>query len=56
MTITKIHKHLYKLESNPGYIFALKDKSAIFGNVLYVPSKDRAKAFIEILINAEITI
>lgn len=48
MTIVKIHKHLYKMESAPGYVFAAKDGSITFGKILYVPTKERAQAFIEI--------
>ena len=39
---------LNKIESKEGYVFALKDKSMIFDNVIYLGKYDSADNYIEI--------
>lgn len=48
MTITRIYNNLYKMDADEGKVFALVDKSDVYGNVLYVPSEERVSSFIEI--------
>lgn len=47
MTITRIYNNLYKMDADEGNVFALADKSDVYGNVLYVPSEERVSSFIE---------
>ena len=37
-----------KIESNEGYVFALKDKSAVYDNVIYLGIYDSADNYIQI--------
>ena len=37
-----------KLEAKKGYVFALKDRSAVFYNIIYVADIDDPNRFIEI--------
>lgn len=37
-----------KIESNEGYVFALKDKSAVYDNVIYLGIYDNADNYIQI--------
>ena len=39
---------LNKIESKEGYVFALKDKSMIFDNIIYLGKYDSADNYIEI--------
>lgn len=39
---------LNKIESKEGYVFALKDKSMIFDNVIYLGKYDNADNYIEV--------
>ena len=39
---------LNKIESKEGYVFALKDKSMIFDNVIYLGKYDSADNYIEV--------
>lgn len=42
---------LNKIESKEGYVFALKDKSMIFDNIIYLGKYDSADNYIEVTIN-----
>ena len=37
-----------KIESNEGYVFALKDKSAVYDNIIYLGIYDSADNYIQI--------
>ena len=37
-----------KIESNEGYVFALKDKTAVYDNVIYLGIYDSADNYIQI--------
>ena len=37
-----------KIESNEGYVFALKDKSAVYDNVIYLGIYDSADNYIQV--------
>ena len=37
-----------KIESKKGYVFALKDKSAVYDNVIYLGIYDKADNYIQI--------
>ena len=37
-----------KIESNAGYVFALKDKSAVYDNVIYLGIYDSADNYIQV--------
>ena len=39
---------LNKIESKEGYVFALKDKSAVYDNVIYLGKYDSADNYIEV--------
>ena len=39
---------LNKIESKEGYVFALKDKSEIYGNIIYLGKYDSADNYIEV--------
>ena len=39
---------LNKIESKEGYVFALKDKSAVYDNVIYLGKYDSADNYIQI--------
>lgn len=39
---------LNKIESKEGYVFALKDKSAVYDNVIYLGIYDSADNYIEV--------
>lgn len=39
---------LNKIESKEGYVFALKDKSAVYDNIIYLGKYDSADNYIEI--------
>ena len=39
---------LNKIESKEGYVFALKDKSMIFDNIIYLGKYDSADNYIEV--------
>ena len=39
---------LNKIESKEGYVFALKDKSAVFDNIIYLGKYDSADNYIEV--------
>ena len=39
---------IHKIESNEGYVFALKDKSAVYDNVIYLGIYDKADNYIQI--------
>ena len=39
---------LNKIESKEGYVFALKDKSMIFGTIIYLGKYDSADNYIEV--------
>ena len=39
---------LNKIESKEGYVFALKDKSAVYGNIIYLGIYDSADNYIQI--------
>ena len=39
---------LNKIESKKGYVFALKDKSMIFDNIIYLGKYDSADNYIEV--------
>ena len=39
---------LNKIESKEGYVFALKDKSEVYGNIIYLGKYDSADNYIEI--------
>ena len=42
---------LNKIESKEGYVFALKDKSAVYGNIIYLGIYDSADNYIQVTIN-----
>ena len=42
---------LNKIESKKGYVFALKDKSAVYGNIIYLGIYDSADNYIQVTIN-----
>ena len=42
---------LNKIESKEGYVFALKDKSAVYGNIIYLGIYDNADNYIQVTIN-----
>ena len=37
-----------KIESKKGYVFALKDKSAVYDNIIYLGKYDSADNYIEV--------
>ena len=37
-----------KLEAKNGYVFALKDKSAVYDNILYLSDIDRKDRYIQV--------
>lgn len=37
-----------KIESNEGYVFALKDKSAVYDNIIYLGKYDSADNYIQV--------
>ena len=39
---------LNKIESKEGYVFALKDKSEVYGNIIYLGKYDSADNYIEV--------
>ena len=39
---------LNKIESKEGYVFALKDKSAVYDNIIYLGKYDSADNYIEV--------
>ena len=39
---------LNKIESKEGYVFALKDKSAVYGNIIYLGIYDSADNYIQV--------
>ena len=39
---------LNKIESKEGYVFALKDKSAVYDNVIYLGKYDSADNYIQV--------
>lgn len=41
---------LNKIESKEGYVFALKDKSAVYGNIIYLGIYDSADNYIQVTI------
>lgn len=41
---------MIKLKSRDGYVFALKDKTAVYDSILYLSSIDSADRYIEITI------
>lgn len=40
-----------KLTAHEGYVFALKDRSAVYDNILYLSNIDSADRYIEITID-----
>lgn len=42
---------LNKIESKEGYVFALKDKSAVYDNIIYLGIYDSADNYIQVTIN-----
>lgn len=48
MKVTKIYEKLYKIEAEDGKKFSLKDHTAVYDNILYVPNTDSATKYEEI--------